>query len=401
MVKTSPKILHKGPFGPTLDTNKRIVRKVPQNAPLKVRQDFRKLLYKMRTQADIITPYSNGVGTTKSMTGSCGKIPINEKGIRHIHMLKGEKSQKPYFHGLVKCGNVWRCPVCSKKISDYRQKEVYWLASEWQRQGKKLSFITLTIRHLKSDKPQEIVDRLVNEFRKLQRTSKWKKLKETHKIEGFCKSLEFTFSKKHWLHPHLHILLFHNSDDLNSLHKDIIKMWVKRKETRSVLKAQDARAVYNKEGITNYVTKWDVSTELTKANYKIGKRRDNISPFQALKMLTTGDYGAFERKELAHRWMNYRKITYRKHHIQLSQNLKAMLRHGDFKDAEEILKDEKPDKLIVRVDKDLWTILVKKHLPPDMLNAWERGGHREISKLLITHQINYLWEPHRQRLALR
>jgi hypothetical protein len=384
-----------------LDTNKGLVRKTPQNIPLKVHEDFRKLLFKMRKNADQISPYGNGLGTSKSATSKCGQIPINENSIRHIHLLKGEKSQKPYFHGLIKCGNVWRCPVCAKKISDFRQKEIYYLASEWQRKDKKLSFLTLTIKHLKSDSPQNIVDRLITEFRKLQRTSKWKKLKELHDIEGFCKSLEFTFSKKHWLHPHLHILLFHNSENPGDLHDQIIRMWVKRKETRSVLKAQNAKSVYDKSGISNYVTKWDVSAELTKANHKLGKVKENVSPFQALKMLTTGKYGSFTHKELAHRWMNYRAITYRKHHIQLSRNLKVMLKDGDFKESEEILKDEKPDQLIARIDKDLWTIIIKKELPPRILNAWEKGGHKEIAKLLITHQINYLWEPHRLRLALR
>lgn len=384
-----------------LDTNKQLVRKRPQNTPLKVHQDFRKLLFRMRKNADQISPYANGLGRDKSATSKCGQVPINKNGIRHIHLLKGEQSQKPYFHGLIKCGNVWRCPMCAKKISDYRQKEIYYLASEWQRKEKKLSFITLTIRHLKSDSPEDIVNRLVEQFRKLQRTSKWKKLKEFHSIEGFCKSLEFTFSKKHWLHPHLHILLFHNSENPEELHDQIIRMWVKRKETRSVLKAQNAKSVYDKSGISNYVTKWDVSAELTKANHKLGKIKENVSPFQALKMLTEGKYGAFTRKELAHRWMNYRSITYRKHHIQLSRNLKAMLKDGDFKESEEILKDEKPDQLIARIDKDLWTVMIKKELPPQILNAWEKGGHKEIAKLLITHQINYIWEPHRLRLALR
>lgn len=393
ITKTSPK--------KSLDTTKLSVRK----SSLKSRE-LRSLIYKMRRKSGDYKCTKNDYRKGYNSTKFCGRKIIQEHGQNYVFLLKGKKTQKPFYHGVMKCGSVWRCPVCSKKITDYRQKEVYFLASEWLRKEGELSFITLTLRHNKTDSLKMMLNRLNGEFRKMQRTSIFRKIKSTYKITGFVKALEITYSFENGWHPHLHLLVFHNSKDSEQLHKALIKQWTKRKVLKATQKAQNAQSVYNKNGISNYVTKWDLSAELTKSSYvtkwdfsaeltkssfKVSKSKRSFTGFALLKSIIEGKFEGHQMQFAEWKYQEYIAATYRRHMIHISKEVRKLLTDQDLKSVEEILKDEIPDETICKIDKNLWKEIIAKKIEANLLNAYELGGIESIKKLLIKKQLSYHW----------
>lgn len=380
----------------SLDTNKLSVRK----SSLKSRE-LRSLIYKMRRKSGDYLCTKNDYKKGYNSTKFCGRKMIQEHGQNYVFLLKGKKTQKPFYHGVMKCGSVWRCPVCSKKITDYRQKEVYFLASEWLRNEGELSFITLTLRHNKTDSLKMILNRLNGEFRKMQRTSVFSKIKSAYKITGFVKSLEITYSFENGWHPHLHLLVFHRSKKTDDLHKGLIKQWTKRKVLRATQRAQNAQSVYNKNGISNYVTKWDLSAELTKSSFKVSKSKRSFTGFALLKSIIEGKFEGHKMQFAEWKYQEYIAATYRRHMIHISKEVRKLLTDQDLKSVEEILKDETPDETICKIDKNLWKEIIGKKIEANLLNAYELGGIEGIKKLLIKKQLSYHWAARNKSFILK
>ncbi|MEU7283693.1 replication protein, partial [Streptomyces sp. NPDC045431] len=60
--------------------------------------------------------------------------------------------------GLLKCGKIWFCPVCSAKIRHGRAEEITAAAVSWMQQGGSAYLVTFTARHAATDKLADLMD---------------------------------------------------------------------------------------------------------------------------------------------------------------------------------------------------------------------------------------------------
>ena len=311
----------------------------------------------------------------KRLNSDIDKSPVN--------LVRGAETGKYFYNGLMKCGSVWRCPVCSFKISQHRQNEIYYMSSEWLRQGGKISFITLTLRHKIKDKLNDSLDLLTSEFRKLQGTKAYKGIEKKYNIKGFVKTLEITFGMSNGWHPHLHLLVFHETENFKNFHSEFIKIWCKRKNVKALERSQMAINVYDGAGVSEYVTKWDMTKEMTRSNFKDTKTDEQrYTPFSILRRLANKDKEFTENEQgifdtLHYLFLEYCKATKGKHFISVSKKMKQYFKElsgEEMKSDTEILSDEKFDKIELRIDINLWDYVVKRYMPSYLLNAFENGG---------------------------
>jgi hypothetical protein len=62
--------------------------------------------------------------------------------------------------GLLKCGRIWLCPVCSAKIRHGRSEEITEAVVSWLQQGGRAYLVTFTARHTAADRLSDLMDAL-------------------------------------------------------------------------------------------------------------------------------------------------------------------------------------------------------------------------------------------------
>lgn len=60
--------------------------------------------------------------------------------------------------GLLKCGRIWLCPVCSAKIRHGRAEEITEAVVSWLGQGGRAYLVTFTARHTAADRLSDLMD---------------------------------------------------------------------------------------------------------------------------------------------------------------------------------------------------------------------------------------------------
>ncbi len=382
-----------------LDISKKFVR-TPE-------EEFKVLMSKMRSYSGRVIATDKDYDRGYTSTCLCGRKRIDADYFDSpVSVVSGAESNKLYYSGLMKCGSVWRCPVCSFKITQRRQLEVFELANTWLELHEKntndlgrLSFITLTLRHNKHDHLDVLLDRLGDEFRKFQRTQVYKRLEQEHNIRGFIKTLEIKWSWENGWHPHLHLLYFHTSKESAVFHKEFLHAWCKRKRINALLKAQCAKDVYTMKGITEYITKWDMSKEMTQGNSKINENENtHYSPFLILRKLTENKWGKDEKSQYEKTYFgglfyHYSRVTKGKHLINISKSLKKEMAEYEelakieIKTDAEILEDQPMDSIKFKIDPLLWNRIVFRDAMPYILLTYENGGLNQVSQFLTSSGI--------------
>ncbi|ATA90915.1 hypothetical protein CGC56_01250 [Capnocytophaga canimorsus] len=383
-----------------LDISKKFVRTQSQ--------EFSVLMDNMRTYSGRVIASDKDYERGYTSTCLCGRKRVDsDLSDSSVPVVRGKESQKVYYSGLMKCGSVWRCPVCSFKITQRRQLEVFELSNKWlnlheKTTGKKgrLSFITLTLRHSKSDLLEVLLKRLSEEFRKFQKTSVYKRIEEENNIRGFVKTLEIKYSFENGWHPHLHLLYFHTQEETHKFHKEFVKAWCKRKKISASLNAQCAKDVYTEKGIVDYVTKWDMSKEMTQGHHKINPNENKrFTPFLILRLLTENNFKNTYadrnfKRNLEGLFYEYSRYTKGKHLINISKNLKREMKlyeellNIEIKSDAEILEDEKIDKVEFKISSNLFNKIVFKGATSLLLVAYENEGLNGVIDLLNLLKVN-------------
>ncbi|MFD8300706.1 hypothetical protein ACFV13_31350 [Streptomyces bauhiniae] len=134
--------------------------------------------------------------------------------------------------GLLKCGRIWLCPVCSAKIRQGRAEEVSKAAVAWIELGGTVLFVTFTARHAAAHKLADLMDaiqgtradaskgitRKPGAYQRLITGAAWagdKRRKVNPEgirgrvgFVGMIRATEITLGDKSGWHPHIHALVF-------------------------------------------------------------------------------------------------------------------------------------------------------------------------------------------------
>lgn len=254
----------------------------------------------------------------------CLKRKINKSEL--VNVCWNESTKKAHFGNVMRCGSVWVCPVCAKKITEKRRIELAQINERWKNgiilyspveQDKNFIgaprfleehvkgytyLITLTNPHYAQDRLSDLREKQKQAMKKFFSDRKGRYIFDHMLGKRFhITNYEVTYGSNGW-HPHHHILVFSDKSlsihEFSDLHEVMADHW------RASLAAVGIRKVKEQEKFIacdfrdgtyadQYVGKWGIEHEMTKGHVKKG--RETFTPFDLLR-LSEKDEVIFENK---------------------------------------------------------------------------------------------------------
>lgn len=264
--------------------------------------------------------------------------------------------------GVITCGSVWTCPVCSAKLCRARQDEIQraMVAHLGAETGNRVFLLTATFPHERAHALPDLLARQAKALGIFKRSKPYERVmgKAAGRRLGSIRSLEVTLGEHGW-HPHTHDLVFGRmglfpgatEDDAGELsHPDIEALkgaWCaalikaglcERRQIADVMR--HGLSVRGGEYAAEYVQKfghdqkWGLSREISMHAAKLGSDKKGAHPFQLLEWAKGGDQDARAQ------FLEYAVAFNGKRMLSWSPGLKKSLL-----DEEELSDDELIDQL--------------------------------------------------------
>lgn len=305
--------------------------------------------------------------TTLPRVAKCKRVSRIEGG--EVHLRHGQKAS---MAGLVTCGSVWVCPVCSAVIAAQRAQEldklVHWNADR----GGSLALLTLTARHDRGQRLRDLRKGIAAAWRHVVSSRAWKETRKELGLDGYVRAVEVTDGKNGW-HPHYHLLLVFTGPitdaDAARLESDVWDCW-SRGLAREGLDAIREHAVDVRRGedalekLGRYLTK--VVFEVVGGRWK-KSRPGSRTPFEIL-----ADALATELAADVERWWQWEGDSKGMRQLTWSRGLKGRVGVDDVTD-EELSERIAPGSTIARLPRPTWA-QVWREGQERLLDATEQGG---------------------------
>lgn len=317
---------------------------------------------------------------TQHSVSKCMRHPSSDL----VSVVYSPSDQKAHYSGLVTCGSVWDCPICSAKISMRRAEEIKKGLQSWIRQGGVYVMVTYTLQHTKADSLKSVKKALDIAHRALKSGRYYQEIKEDYGIKGSLVGVELTYSERNGWHYHKHELLFlkDGSRDLKQLQDRLFKKyyWLL---ADSGFGSIDGIGIKVSELIEEedpespvYISKWGLEQEITAgAEFKDSS---GYTPFELL------DHPEFYNLfvEYSHTMKGSRRLVW-------SRGMRDLLGLGSERSDQDIA--EELDNLLedyvtlVHLTKHEWRWVVRLGLRSDLLDHAERG--EEVLKGFLEREV--------------
>jgi len=310
-------------------------------------------------------------------TAKCGSILISPS----VGVNYGVEHKRAFFTGILMCGRVWSCPVCSAKIQESRRMEIS-QAMEWApTKGLKCIMFTLTVPHKASDILKDLLSNESEAFQSMRSGSVWQDEKKKIGFVGLIRSLEITVGVNGW-HPHTHELWFvDQSCNAEDLYKIVLQRWEDACIKSGLLlpdkiEAFRKHSVDYKDNATNsdYLQKfdkskaWGVDREIAKSSSKSSS--SGCHPFELL-CECVGNLSVSKEKR-SDMFLEYVFSTKGKKQLYWSNGLKKLVGIIDKTDEEICEEPEDVRILLGQLDSKRWKIVVKEVGEPEILYRVEK-----------------------------
>ena len=265
-----------------------------------------------------------------------------------------ETTGTAHLSGTERCGSIWACPPCAAVIRAERAGEIETAVQAHQAAGGSVLFVTLTLRHRKTDSLAMLVDGLLGSFRKVLQGAAWKSAKARYGITGYIRSTEVTYSKANGWHPHVHALVLCKDAlteaQAETFGDEIHGRWARYAQAATGRMPSRERGVdvqmVDSDGrvLAGYLGKvqdeghrvppqgWGVGAELARSDVKTA-RSGGLVPFELLD--ETSDLPEGMRRRL---WIEFYTATRGRRAMSWSRGLKDALGVNERTD-EEIVED--------------------------------------------------------------
>lgn len=322
-------------------------------------------------------------------TAKCLYIPRGNILVHHAPAFNGA-----FYSGLVACGSVWTCPVCSVKIQERRREEIS-LAVDWAyRVGHQPAMVTLTFPHLAFHKISDLLEKQALAFKYLRSGARFSRFKKVFGFRWLIRSLELMHGKNGW-HPHTHELWFVKQDPPGqensvaaAMQVEILRMWESAcKKARLLTGENDINhfrtyAVDVKGNCSNseYLAKqddsrhWGVDREIAKGTKKASAK--GVHPFGLLDQVHNGDLRA-RRLFLA-----YALAIKGKAQIYWSPGFKRRVGIGQKTDEQLAEEQREEADVLGRIEHSDWKNILRAEQRAQVLTAAENGGWPAVLELV-------------------
>lgn len=289
-----------------------------------------------------------------SRTSKCMvlRAPIQGQGLADIELCMGQTHKKAFYQGLLACGGVWTCPVCSAKISERRRTELQEAMKAAESLDMRVHFVTLTVPHGIGDDLQDLLDKLSDALKRLShgKYSIKNQLKAVYagigeaspEIHGYIRALEVTHGQNGY-HPHFHILVFTDKRlDSSILRYVYAKAWKRACLLSGLPEPAEQHGVTVQDGskAAKYASKWGLEDEMTKAHAKT-TRRKGLTPWGMLRAVLDDDDPEYPAERAAKLFQVYAKAFHGRRQLYWSNGLRKLLQVAqELTDQELVAKPE-------------------------------------------------------------
>lgn len=211
------------------------------------------------------------------------------------------ESERVNFRGLMTCGSVWTCPVCSSKITELRRQELTRVVVEIKAKGWGVALATYTQRHRKYQNCADLLEAFKQATRRFKSGKRWQGMKAKYGFIGSILALEVTYTESNGWHVHAHEMMIFDhvltDEETQAAAVDFKHLWVKV-AAADWSHGFDLKAGFDTVG--DYVAKfgrepknpgWTLEHEITKSGVKQAAAGGR-TPFGLLDDYSQGDIEA-------------------------------------------------------------------------------------------------------------
>jgi hypothetical protein len=325
-----------------------------------------------------------------------------------VELMRSIEYETTFFKGLLSCGMVWQCPVCSPKVSERRRVEARTAYDLHKQRGGVFSFITRTAPHNRLDTLLKVLEQFQIAEGKMKSSRKYKDLMRKMGVIGTVKSFELTIGKNGW-HLHIHEVILHESQEvvdaaydlslsadvkekqrfLSEFQKEFYPIWAYYAQKAGFDQPSEEHGlqVQNGDFAEAYIAKygcetssgsgWEVDNEMTSYHRKNSK--SGISPFDCLRQ-----YRDTRQQLYADLFFEFAYTMYCKRARQLmwSPGLKKYFGIGEKTDEEIAAELVDNADLLARISREQWQVIIRFRQRAMVLNIARTNGEKGVMDYL-------------------
>ena len=288
-----------------------------------------------------------------------------------------------HYGNLMVCGMPWSCPICTTRISERRREEIETVKQRHIEQtGGRVFMLTLTFPHGSEDDLKGMLKRFRKALARFKGSRRMGKLKQLLDVAGVIRALEVTWGRLNGWHPHVHEIWLvgpgFEDVDLEWLQAELLLLW-RRACRNSGFEEPDTYhgvAISLGDGVSEYIAKWGMGAELTKAHCKHG-RNGRYTPWDLLRWhQETGEEQPAELfREYVRAFFNARQLVW-------SRGLKARYGIGEYTDEALAERQEEEAVIVVRIPRADWLRVCRYRGRGTVLVLAEQGGAPAVLRYL-------------------
>ncbi len=326
-------------------------------------------------------------GPSRRFAG-CGRTIVSVDSMVEVKL--GE--EVAHFAGLLTCGLVWVCPVCSAKIRYQRSVEVETLLAAALEAGYGVEFITLTARHHRGQALRDLFGRTEQAWRAMSQDKSFRRLVASYGLR-FITVREVTYGEANGWHPHRHIaaVTSHPLSDGEraALEEGFWTAW-SHQLGRVGLDAERGPGVLVKPctsaaGLGTYLLKVGrdevdlrpAALELVRADLKRGKGGHRNPEEIAEDFTDWGDVADLALLE------EYWRATKGRRMMTWTRGLRAeLLDQEEEQTDDELAALDQGGEVLMRIGRQAWGRVIDRGLAVYLLEAAEEGGRAALCALM-------------------
>lgn len=308
-----------------------------------------------------------------------------------VEVLYSPKIKKAHYGGLMICGSVWMCPICSAKITERRRLELESVDAT----GLSCFMVTLTLQHSRDDWLKDVRDHLTKTWSKMKSGRWWKKFQHDFLIMGSVTVTEVTYGLEAGWHPHKHVLVWSRLE-YRKVKTEAIKErisdrfeYILAKAGRYVSPIHGVDVRKGNDFIHEYVAKfgyepknkgWSLAAEITKAPTKIGLKNGNhYTPFQLLDLCLAGSRQAGRLfRDYACAMKGTRQLVWSRH------TRKMFGLDQELSDEEIAAQQEQEGFLLSLLKPEHWRVILRKEKRAALLEVANTGNYEYLRVFLAS-----------------
>jgi hypothetical protein len=237
--------------------------------------------YRLRARARRITSSRRERG--------CGILPVHD-ATEHpwiqVHEERGKRGAR--WHGLMACGHIWTCPVCS---SAKRAKRVELLSAAVRGLQGRWQMLTITLRHRPGMSLKTLLHGMMAAWRKARQGGMVQRV-WSERVSASARATEITHGENGW-HPHLHVLLRTSAWEPHE-HAALLERWQNaiRASLGEACEPNDLRALWWSEPFEGGASK-GLERYIGKLALEVGGFGKDRSHWSVLERASSGDVAAW------------------------------------------------------------------------------------------------------------